>query len=75
MCAAAAVGKILSLVGLIDSSQSEADKAKFAGELRNEIAAKRKAIQNKKSPAKALRDRMVSEFTQLCSDVQKQCLN
>lgn len=73
-CAIAAVGKILSIVGVIDSAQSEADKIKFTGELRKDIAAKRKEIENKKSPAKALRDRMIKDFTQMCDDVQKQCV-
>ena len=54
---------------------SETDKIKFTAELRKDVAAIRKAIENKKSPAKALRDRMIAEFTQLCDDVQKQCLS
>lgn len=74
-CAVAGVGKILSVVGVIDSANSEADKIKFTAELRKDVAAIRKAIENKKSPAKALRDRMIAEFTQLCDDVQKQCLS
>lgn len=74
-CAVAAVGKVLSIVGMIDSGKSEADKIKFTADLRKDIAAIRKAIENKKSPAKALRDRMIAEFTQMCDDVQKQCLS
>lgn len=73
-CALAAVGKILSLVGVIDSATSEADKASNAAALRNAIADIRKRNENKKSEAKAMRDRQVAEFTRMCTEVQKQCL-
>jgi hypothetical protein len=73
-CAVTAVGKILAIVGVIDSATSESDKASSASSLRKEIESIRKKNQGKKSSSKALRDRMVSDFTQLCDEVQKQCL-
>lgn len=73
-CALAVVGKVLAIVGVIDSATSESDKSAFATSLRKEIEAIRKKNQDKKSPAKQLRERLISDFTQLCDQVQKQCL-
>lgn len=73
-CAVAAIGKVLAIVGVIDSASSEAEKTKKAAELRKELGSLRASVESKKSSAKALRDQLVKEFTQLCEDVQKHCL-
>jgi len=72
--ALAVLGKVLALAGIQQGAQSEADKAHAVSKLRSDIAALRTMVVNKSQPAPALRDRLVNEFTGLCRDVQRNCL-
>ncbi|MCL4820998.1 MAG: hypothetical protein KJ067_17810 [Vicinamibacteria bacterium] len=72
-CAVALVGKAMAVVDVIDSA-NEADKAKRSTEYIVRLRALSVSVKTRKSQAKALRDRLVQEFTQACIDVKTQCL-
>ncbi len=73
-CALAALGKVLSLLGMIDAVNSEAERIEMAGSLQKAIARIRLENQDKKTSSKMLKDRLISEFGMLCNEVRKYCL-
>lgn len=73
-CVMAGISKILSIYSVIDAGDSEAQKTKKAEQVHGEIQAIRQGIAGKKSKAKAIRDQMILDATQMCRIVQAQCL-
>lgn len=74
-CAIAVVGKLVSLVDIVDSAVSDAQKAKETANVRGEISTIRQKVAALNPPAGKTRDRLVADFNGLCADVKKHCLD
>lgn len=73
-CALGVIGKITALLGTISNATSEAEKTKQASNVESRIAAVRKQVEGKISPADKVRAQLVKEATGLCTDVKKYCV-
>lgn len=73
-CMVAGIGKLMSIHAVYDAAKTDADKQKYANQLRGYVASLRKDVAGKKSKAKAERDRLVTEARALCTIVEKNCL-
>lgn len=74
-CALAVIGKVMSVVDIIDGAASQNDKMKQAAAMRQQIASIRKTIESKVTPADKVRNALVGDAVDLCTDVRKYCLD
>lgn len=74
-CGVAVVGKVLSLVSVVDGAASDAQKANVTANIRQEINSIRQEIVTLTPPAEKLRNQLVADFNNLCVDVKRYCLS
>jgi hypothetical protein len=74
-CAIAIISKVLSVVGIIKSGVTDANKSQDVRKARDAITAIRSKLAGTMTPASIVRDRMVVEANQICSDVKANCLS
>ena len=73
-CAGAVIGKVLSLVGIVDTATDEAAKRKASAELRADLDALQKKVAQAKPAMGSTRSQLVKDSIQLCDAVRQQCL-
>ena len=73
-CALAVVGKVLSVVAIVDTATDEAAKRKASAQVRAELDALQKKVAQAKPAMGPTRGQLVKDSIQLCEAVQRQCL-